>query len=771
MPHQDPEFIEGIGARGRADGSNPQGYRARATASATVGEGERGRKLDAWSYINAIRRFKWFIVAAGAAGAAASFLLVLLVPPTYTARTTLEVFGRNENFMNFSQVDPQAGTGLYSATSSNLLTQIQLLRSASIRTRVIERLRMEGLPKEPHGIGVVASMRRAIGIVPDDAAQRSRAALEMAVKTFRPAVVRETRIIEIQCRSTNPAVASMYLNALVEEYMDQTLASRSIASGKTSKWLTDQLAEVKASLELSEKRLADFSRATGYTAATPQETLSGTRLRQLREELSAVQAERIAKQAEYERLLSVPAESLAGVVSDSRMASSQTTLLELRRQLAELLTTMTRAHPQVRRLTAQIEEVESALAENRRSILERAKSDFETAKNRERMLANAHAGQTHAFTGQSQQSGQRTQLEREVSVALQTYNGLLSQVNQAGMAAATPSEYVRQIDPATDDILPEGLKPLPTTILGFFSGLLLGAALVAGLEAMVQALRSSRYSTGVTQAPELAVIPSIQLAGLEESRFLPASRNSLPAALGSSNQAATRSAAIAWGDSPSLYVDSFRRAVGSLLMNAWSEQRRCVLVVSSPGQGEGKTTVTANLGIALVEAGRKVLLVDMDFRRPQLHTRFQVKASMSIAEVILSKPGVDGALPENLIQQTGLPGLSVMPAVEEDPARLSATLFHPNLPRLITRLQTEYDFVLFDTPPAEFFPEARALGAMTDGVILVLRAGKTSKAKAAELRRQLAEDATPLVGTILNDAMPEPPAKSYYGYYRRDQAN
>jgi capsular exopolysaccharide synthesis family protein len=727
------------------------------------GGGETGGGFQFSHYLNALTRYKWLIAGTGVLGASLSFGVFLLNPPLYYVRTTLEVFGRNENFMNFSQVDPHAGIGLYSANSSNLLTQIQVLMSESLRTKAIERLQLQPQPAPPTPTGLVARMRQALKLTPQDPNESARKALNLAVKSFRPAVVRETRVIEIQCHSSNPEVAARFLNTLVEEYIDQTSASRSIVSSETNEWLLNQLAEAKSRIDVAEANLADFGRKTGYTAPSTEETLSGARLRQLRVELSTVQAERIAKQAEWERLEKASPDALAVITGDSQLQLGQSSLLELRRQLAELLTTYTRQHPAVTKLTAQIEEVEASIAAGRKAVLDKARLAYETSFQRERMLTSAYTTQNNVFAGESKNSGDRLQLEREVDTALLGYNNLLQQVNQANMARATPSEYVRTIDRANPDVPAQGLGLKPVIALGLFSGLLFGAATVVTIEATNRTLRSRIHAARILQMPELAVIPTLPASRLPSA---PGTWTPNRSILGLGSSASAEQAASIWNAQRTLHVESFRQAITTLVLSEKEPYRYQVIVVTSPGQGEGKSTVVANLGTALAEAERKVLLIDMDLRAPDLQEWFGVKGFLGVAEAVGTAVNLEPGQPLPFVYPTHVRGLSVMPASRIEPAQLPVVLFNPRLRMLLERLRQEYDFILIDTPPAGIFAEARVLGGMSDGVILVVREGRTSKKAAIDVRSQFAADGTPLIGTILNDSI-YTSQSIYDAYYRR----
>jgi capsular exopolysaccharide synthesis family protein len=185
------------------------------------------------------------------------------------------------------------------------------------------------------------------------------------------------------------------------------------------------------------------------------------------------------------------------------------------------------------------------------------------------------------------------------------------------------------------------------------------------------------------------------------------------------------------------------------------------LIVSSPHAGEGKTTSVCNLGVAFAEIGRRVLLIDADFRKPRLHEIFNLPNDgglLNLLSEIDRKPGDT----EQLIHSTTVPGLSVL-TVGATSAPLPTLLHSDRLSRLLSKFRTQYDLILIDSAPLLIVPESRILARSTDGIVLVLRAGVTTSEVALAARRRALEDRTPLVGTILNDWKPD--TAHYYPYY------
>lgn len=194
-------------------------------------------------------------------------------------------------------------------------------------------------------------------------------------------------------------------------------------------------------------------------------------------------------------------------------------------------------------------------------------------------------------------------------------------------------------------------------------------------------------------------------------------------------------------------VSEAYRTLRTNLEFATIERELRALVVTTPGAGEGKSTVLANLAVTIAQGGRQVILVDADLRRPRQSRLFGVAEGPGLSESLL----VDRALDEPPLQPSGVPGLSLLTAGAQppNPAELLAS---PRMRALIETLKGRADIVLFDAPPVVPVTDAAILGARADGVLLVIRAGRTKRDQAARARTLLEQVGAHIVGTTLTNA-------------------
>jgi len=215
--------------------------------------------------------------------------------------------------------------------------------------------------------------------------------------------------------------------------------------------------------------------------------------------------------------------------------------------------------------------------------------------------------------------------------------------------------------------------------------------------------------------------------------------------------------------------EAFYGTMNSLLLAPkdefpWDVQ---VIVATSPEVGDGKTTVATNLAIALAQTGRRVVLVDGDLRKPRLHTIFEKTADNGLAKLLDGTDSIKDCPLEKLASETQIKNLYLIPTkpVHEG---ISSKLHSVRMRVLLARLREEFDAVIIDSPPMLNISDARVLGWLADGVLLVFRARKTTKDLAMAVQDCLLQDGVRVLGSVLNDFNPQKGERysTYSSYFR-----
>jgi non-specific protein-tyrosine kinase len=201
-------------------------------------------------------------------------------------------------------------------------------------------------------------------------------------------------------------------------------------------------------------------------------------------------------------------------------------------------------------------------------------------------------------------------------------------------------------------------------------------------------------------------------------------------------------------------TEAFRQLRTSLLFAGDGRSPQAVLVTSSV-PGEGKSTVAANLAVTVAQAGRNVVLVDADLRRPTLHTLFDIAAPRGLATVL-----AESAAEPDLLA-SGVEHLSLLPCgpLPSNPAELLAS---PRMAQVVAGLRSRADILLFDAPPVTWAADAAVVATHVDGVLLVAQAGASKRDAMDRAKQQLLQVKAILLGVVLTNA-PDAPGNGYAG--------
>lgn len=187
-----------------------------------------------------------------------------------------------------------------------------------------------------------------------------------------------------------------------------------------------------------------------------------------------------------------------------------------------------------------------------------------------------------------------------------------------------------------------------------------------------------------------------------------------------------------------------------------------VVMITSPTPEEGKSTVASNLAVAYAHAGKHVLMIDCDLRKPAIHRAFSVENRRGLTNVLVEDVDL-----QEVTQRTDVRRLDVL-ASGPIPPNPSELLASRRMKELLANVKKKYQMVLIDTPPVLAVTDASILATLVDGAILVVRAGFTRKDAANHAKRNLEMTGVRLLGCILNRVRAGRDDHYYYYYYHED---
>jgi succinoglycan biosynthesis transport protein ExoP len=680
-------------------------------------------------------RRKSAIAACAFCGLLAGALVSQLMTPVYRARTSMQLEGFNDQALG--DIAPVSPAVPNASPENYLQNQVKLLESNTLAKRVADDLGIDSLSDHHRIDGVKKAL------------------------TVRTSL--QSQVIEIFYNDRDRNQAARGANAVATEFTNLNREARWQLVQDTTEWLNKQAVELKAKLESLNAQLQDFASRAGLILTDAQNSPAVDGLKEIQEAYTRAEADRAAKQARYEAAASNKSDLSGDAVTGSPLHQYQTDLENMRRQLAELRTVYAPDYYKVKRLEAQIAEVQSDVDKERGAILERTHTDYVAAAKLERMLSNSLASDLKTVQHQTEEERHYNVLKNEVETTQKLYDSVLEKAKTVGAESSMRMTNVRMIDAAIPPVVPYSPNPRLNMAAGLAAGIIFGIGLVF-FQARPGKVRHPG-ETNLANFRELGVVPSAKpVAAPQVVEYDPGGLD------------------IWKSDQPSLLKESFRAALTSILFTAQAgaagdgrgvRTGGRTFVVASMDIAEGKTTVATNLGIASAERRHEVLLIDADLRRPCLHHRFHLSNDRGLAELLriresagrLGDPQI-----ESFVQRTRTPNLSVLTSGAAGSIS-PEILYSSNLGALLERLGRRFELIFIDVPPMLLYSDARILGRLSDGLVMVVRANKWRCHELGGVYAGLMQDRIPVLGTILNDwKMDSSQARVYerhYGEYAR----
>ena len=558
------------------------------------------------------------------------------------------------------------------------------------------------------------------------------------------APVRNSRVINVKFRSSDPRIAADSVNALSHAYIEQNLEFKFLSSKEASDWLADQLEEQRTQVEATEAALQRYREENDAVAVEDRQNVVVQRLADLNGAVTVARTERIGKEARY-RQLTVIQDSLADldtfpdILANTFIQQQKAHLAELERQAAQLSENLGERHPEMLQVRSGIQTANARLQGEIGKVVDSVRNEFEAARARERsMMAELEAQKAEALA-MNRTGIEYGVLEREAESNRQIYQSLLQRANETGVAGELRTSNIRIVDEAEVPTGPASPRIGLNLLLALFVGSMFAVGLAFFFEYLDNRIKTPDEIKTHLGLPFLGLIPLISKKESRDGALL--LNNGVPAN----------------------FAEALRTVRTNLMFSSAAEGARSV-VVTSTGPGEGKSVVASNVGIGLAQAGQRVLLIDADMRHPQIHERFG-----QTAEPGLSNLTVGNAKVSEVVRKTTVPGLWILPSgkVPPNPAEL---LSSQRFQVFLSSLDEHFDWVIIDTPPVLPVADATIVAHVVTGVLFVVGAEMTNRRAADVALEQLTQANARFAGAVLNRVNLVRNSYYYSQYYRREYA-
>ena len=777
-------------------------------------ESEGFQLLDYWK---AIRKRLWLVVGIAVLVTTLTAIYMARKPNIYAAVARIQV--------DLEQTNPDLDTRerqrpLSNPDPSYFNTQLQLLDSESLLRQVVKEHSLdtnkEFLGAAANSGGMLRGMLKAIGLASDNEKKETNAAdmpvssgslissdeiaeavrlapyvdvirKSMSVEPVREsrATVKDTRLIELSFRHTNPQLAAFVVNSIGETFVTQNQNKRSGTSRKTSDFLQKRITDLQSEIRAGELELVEMKQNVGILQFDENQTLALARLATLNKDLLAAENQRKTAEAEFNALNGNPDAIKARVdIEIGRFITerennitavrndTQKRIADIRSERARLLEEYRESAPEIVEKDTMIKSLEDSLTkvieknnEEVQALRERTakfyvdnlRTKYVQALAQENKIRTSYDQAYNEAQGQNSNAVRLKLLEQTIDTNKGFLDNLRKQQSANDVASQGSDNNISVAQFAIPPESPVSPSRLTTVVAALFLSTLFGMGLALFLEYLDDTIRTTEEIETYLQLPALAAIPTID--SIPKRRLL---------LVGSSNEEVddmANSELLIYADSRSSLAEAYRQLRTSILLSTAGHAPKSLLITSSL-PAEGKTTTATNTAISLAQTGAKVLIIDADLRRPRLHSVFNIDNGAGLSTLLSTELTEQEIL--NVIKQdegTKLHMLTSGP-IPPNPAELIGSEQMANLLKL---LQNHFTHVVVDSPPITSFTDGVLIASMVDGVILVVHAGKSSRQVIRRARQRLQDVGAKIFGVVLNNVNLSSQDNYYYyqSYYHR----
>jgi polysaccharide biosynthesis transport protein len=711
--------------------------------------GGAGNALEAvWWGLRAILKHWAIIVACVLLGTGLSLAYSKSQPKVYEASTLIE-FDPDVIKPLGNKTDPMVGWSAIWDTREYYETQYRIIQSDRVLSAVVRDL---GLQNDPGFLGYKPSAPLPL----ETAVPMLRAKLNV-----EPA--KGSRLVYLRIQDTKPAQARRLSEAVAKAYISHNLEKMVSATGDTVVWLSGQLDHFKHELEQTEDSLHEFKKQNDLPSSTLEDlskmirlemqeydgALTRTRLR--RSELTARHNE--LSKVSTENPDQIPASEL---LSNVFLGELRKNYQDAARERAELVAEgKGENHPAVRKADEKMTLSRSHLVAEIRTIQGAVARDLAIIQQQESGEAGLYEGSRKQAVDLNLKELEFHRLDRLRAQNEKLYAVLLEQLKEADLRRMMNTNNIRLIDTPVEPKTPIFPKTGTNVGIGFAAALILGIALALLREAVDNTLKTPEDLEKRLGVTFLGLLPA-----LEDEADGPPNKRRRKARRIKTELAPE----LLVHERPASGIAEAARSLRTNLMFMNPDQPFRRILVTSAAPSEGKTTVACAIAISLAQGGQRICIIDCDLRRPRLHRIFDRAGDIGLMNVIMGECTVEEAA-----KPTVVPNLYCIPC-GPIPPNSADIIASDKFRRFLDELGTQFDRVVLDSPPVVAVTDSAILSTLCDGVVMVVRAFKTTFGLSRSGIRTLRDVDAPIAGAVLNAVNLDRHEYAYqrYYYYRRE---
>ena len=701
---------------------------------------------------------RWKLIAATAAVVGAVTLIVLLMlTPRYTATAQVLLNPSNQKLLGANNILPEL-----SLDSSNVDSQVSLIRSTKLLQRVVEKTKLTqdaefGSAARPGLFSLLTSwFAKSHKEGPEAAATAANGGISPdvlhAIGSLRRALdvsrVQRTYVLSISVTSEDPTKAARLANAVAEAYIVDQLDARYEAAKTAANWFEQRMDSMREQVRKSEVAVAKFRREHNLitTSSETKLTISEQQLSELNGKLVTARADTAAARAAYEQAAQVLSQggslqTVTEVVKSPVISNLRTQQSLAAQKVAELSSRYNSNHPLVVRARAELRDINNSIAAETKRIISNLKNIYDVAKAREDSLQHS-LDQISGASGLDNSVGIKLRELERVNAANKTlFDNFLSQAKVTSAQATFDVHEARIISPASRPNAPSFPRKKLVLSLALVIGCLIGIGGGVALDMLNAGFSTQRE---VEEKLGIPVLASISL---------------LPPAERTINGKLLEPPHYCHVKPLSRYAEAVRTLRMGVQMADVDDPAKVVLVTSSVPQ-ESKSTIALSLAYSALKAGLRTVIIDGDLRHPSVSRFFGLHNGPGLVDLLTGAASVE----QTFIARDGLIIIPAGTKSQNPPDLLGSS----RMKGLVDKLRENYDYVIIDTPPVGPVIDAKVAMQLADKVIFVVRWQSTSREMVVQSIEGLNAErklAGVVLGMVDETKVPRYGPYSYYSSY------
>lgn len=655
----------------------------------------------------------------------------LMTPPSYQATAKIQLEDDTIAVLNYDVQARQQQT-----TKDFYETQYELLKSRSLARRTIDELDLYPNPdaapediSEPTSPSLFEQFKnwiqnpstasgetpptaKKLGVYPDE---------DRFLNGLSVTPVKNSRLVLVSYTSTDPQLAAKIVNTLTTNFISINMERRGGTTTYAKKFLDEQLTLARSRLEESEAELVLYTKQQDLVSTDDNQSLASQKLGELHTALSAAERDRIAAENDHKQAYSGNSGVAGDINGNPVVGSMKNELAKLKITYQEKSQVYKSEYPEMIELQSQIQQLEEQINKENQVDHEQLKARFLAAKGKEQALHKELEKQKLLLLDVRDKSIRFNTLKRDVETNRILYEGLLQRIKEVGVAGGASTNNITVIDPALVPYAQHSPDVRKNLLQGILLGLLIGVAIAFLIEFLDDRIKSAASIEKLSGLPILGTTPALKSKDVIE--------HSLATAL-----------------QPTSGMAEAFRSLRTNLLFATRDGLPNSLLVTSSAPSEAKSSSCINLASALAQAGKRVLLIDADLRKPTIHQRFKLDNSQGLSSYLTHQADALA-----IMQETTITGVTVITAgpLPPNPAEL---LSSDRLQELFTLVPSKFDIVILDSPPTIGLADALILGNKASATILLIAFSQSKKRVLLDALKRLNQASANVIGFVVTKA-------------------